>query len=76
MLDLVRNQLKPTIDLTVLYRRPYVGSERAEASCVGGATKEDERHFCHAACSSLGLKSVDIGLSRATFVLLTLSSRP
>ena len=66
MLDLVRNQLEPTVDLTVLCRRPYAGSERTEAAC--GATKEDERHFCRAACSSLGLESVDIGLLRVTFV--------
>ena len=30
MLDLVRNQLRPTIDLTVLCRRHCAGSERTE----------------------------------------------
>ena len=56
MLDLVRNQLKPIIDLTVLCRRPSAGSERAEAACVGGATKEDERHFWKRGMLELGAR--------------------
>ena len=43
MLDLVRNQLKPIVDLMVLCRRPYAGSERAETAC--GAEKEGERRL-------------------------------
>ena len=74
MLDLVQNQLEPTADLTVLCRRPYAGSERAEAAC--GATKKGERHFATWRARAWGLKSVDIRLLQATFVLLTLSSRP
>ena len=43
MLDLERNQLGPVVDLTVLCRRPYAGSERAETAC--GAKKEGERRL-------------------------------
>ena len=39
MLDLERNQLRPIVDLTVLCRRPYAGSERAETAC-GAENKE------------------------------------
>ena len=75
MLDLGRDRLRLIVDLAVLCRRPYAGSERAETACVA------ERKECGAAilprsAFKLGLESVDIRLLRATFVLLTLSSRP
>ncbi len=73
MLDLVKGQLEHTwtfrsgtVDLT--------GAERAEEGVRKRCRekKEYERHFCHAACSSRVLESVDIGLSRAAFVPSTL----
>ena len=44
MLDLVRNQLKPIVDLMVLCRRPYTGSEHAETAC-GAERKVRRRHL-------------------------------
>ena len=39
VLDLGRDRLRPIIDLAVLCRRPYAGSERAETLC--GAEKKE-----------------------------------
>ena len=74
MLDLVRNPLGPIVDLTVSCHRPYAGSEHAETAC--GAQKEYGAAILPRGVFELGLESVDIGLLQATFVLLTLSSRP
>ena len=38
-----RDRLRPIVDLTVLCRRPYAGSERAETAC--GAEKKGERRL-------------------------------
>ena len=78
MLDLERNQLKPIVDLTVLCRQHCAGPERAEEGvrtwCL--EKKEYGTAILPRGVFELGLESVDIGLLRVTFVLLTLSSRP
>ena len=73
MLDLVESQLEHTIDLSS-WAADLVGSGRAEAACASGAGRRRRTTppFCHAACLSWVLESVDIGLSRATFGPLTL----
>ena len=67
------SQLEHTIDLSY-WAVDLVGSGRAEAACASGAgrRKRTTPPFCHAACLSWVLESVDIGLSRAAFVPLTL----
>ena len=78
MLDLERNQVKLIVDLTVLCRRHCAGPERAEEGvrtrCL--EKKEYGAAILPRGMFELGLESVDIGLLRATFVLLTRSSRP
>ena len=44
MLDLVKSQLEHTIDLSS-WAVDLTGAERAEAACVGGATKEGRRRY-------------------------------
>ena len=68
MLDLERDQLRPIVDLT---RGQSMGRPRAVRK-----RKSTAPPSCHAARSSWEFESVDIRLLRATFVLLTLSSRP
>ena len=78
MLDLVGNQQGPAVNLTVLCRRHCAGPERAEegvrTQCL--EKKEYGTAILPRGVFELGLESVDIGLLRATFVLLTLSSCP
>ena len=73
MLDLVNSQLEHTIDLSS-WAVDLAGSARAKAACASGAgrRKRTTPPSCHAVCLSRVLESVDIGLSRAAFVLLTL----
>ena len=75
MLDLGRDRMRSIVDLAVLCRRSCAGSERAETPC-GAEKKEDGAAILPRSAFELGLESVDIRLLRATFVLLTLSSRP
>ena len=68
MLDLERDRLRPIVDLAVLCRRLYAGSERAETAC-GAERKECGAAILPCGAFELGLVSVDIRLLRATFVL-------
>ena len=70
ILDLVKNQLEHTIDLSLLCRRPYRGWTRR--GCVCELCRKDVAASCHAACSSWTLESDTIGLPRAAFVPSTL----
>ena len=78
MLDLERNQLKPIVDLTVLCRQHCAGPERVEEGVRTRCLEKKEYGAAILPCGAfeLGLESVDIRLLRATFILLTLSSRP
>ena len=71
MLDLERDQLRPIVDIAR-------GQNALRRACTRGdlRRKSTAPPSCHAARSSWDFESVDIRLLRATFVLLTLSSRP
>ena len=64
MLDLAKSQLEHTTDLSS-WAVDLAGSGRAEEGVRKWCRekKEYERPFCHTACSSRVLESVDIGLS-------------
>ena len=68
MLDRERDQLRPIVDLT-----RGQGARRPRAVRRG---QEYDASILARGAFELGLESVDIRLLRATFVLLTLSSRP